>query len=173
MCFARFNLHFQSYIYLYKNPNSPYRYIEIVSLLIYWYWFISLLSFIPTYTQCFMYILVCYMATMLLHVQIALGHFGMPTEDYGPCEPFPARMLRTTMDIACPAWLDFFYGGLQFQIAHHFFPRMPRHNLREATYFVKQYASEVRLTHHVYGFVEGNTKVLNVLKNVALQFKMM
>ena len=52
------------------------------------------------------------MVTMPLHVQITLSHFGMSTENYGPSETFAAKMLRTTMDIACPTWLDFFHGGL-------------------------------------------------------------
>ncbi len=173
MCFARVNLQIQSYIYLYQNPNSPYRSIEIVSIFIYWFWYILLLSYLPTYTQCFLYTLISYMVTMPLHVQITLSHFGMSTDDCGPCESFPSKMLRTTMDIACPTWLDFFHGGLQYQAVHHLFPRMPRHQLRTASYFVKQFADEVGLTYHVYGFVNGNAKVLNVLKDVAMQIKLM
>lgn len=173
MCFARFNLQVQSYIYLFKYPNSPYRTIEFCTLFLYWYWFIYLLSCIPTYTQCFLYLFICYMVTMPLHVQITLSHFGMSTDDYGPCESFPAKMLRTTMDIACPTWLDFFHGGLQYQAVHHLFPRMPRHQLRKASFFVKQFAEEVGITYHMYGFVHGNVKVLNVLKDVAMQIKIM
>ena len=50
---------------------------------------------------------------------------------------------------------------------------MPRHQLRTASHFVKQFADEVGLTYHVYGFVNGNAKVLNVLKDVAMQIKLM
>lgn len=110
---------------------------------------------------------------MPLHVQITLSHFGMSTEDYGPNESFASKMLRTTMDIACPTWLDFFHGGLQYQVVHHLFPRMPRHQLRAASEFVQQFADEVGLKYHIYGFVSGNTKVLNVLKDVAMQIQLM
>ncbi|CAF0873204.1 unnamed protein product [Adineta ricciae] len=173
MCFARFNLQIQSYIHLFKHPNAPYRLIEVCCILAYWYWYLLALSYIPTYPQRFLYLLLSYMITMPLHVQITLSHFGMSTEDYGPCESFPAKMLRTTMDVACPTWLDFFHGGLQYQAVHHLFPRMPRHQLRPASYFVKQFADEVGLTYHVYGFVHGNAKVLGVLKDVAMQIKLM
>lgn len=173
MCFGRFNLQVQSCIYLYKYPNSPYRSIEILSLIIYLSWFLCLLSFIPTYTQRLIYIFISYMITMPLHIQITLSHFGMSTDDYGPGESFPARMLRTTMDIACPTWLDFFHGGLQYQVVHHLFPRMPRHNLRSASYFVQKFADEVGLKYHVYGFVCGNKKVINSLKEVGMQVKLM
>jgi len=50
---------------------------------------------------------------------------------------------------------------------------MPRHNLRAASHFVDQFAREVGITYHVYGFVNGNAKVLNVLKDVAMQIKLM
>ena len=40
--------------------------------------------------------------------------------------------LRTTMNVATPEWLDYIHIGLQFQIEHHLFPRLPRHNLRKA-----------------------------------------
>jgi len=40
------------------------------------------------------------------------------------------QQLRTTKDIECPQWFDWFHGGLQFQAIHHLFPRIPRHNLR-------------------------------------------
>jgi len=173
MCFARFNLQIQSYIYLFKHRNARYHSIEIFGILIYWFWFILLLSYIPTYTQAFIYLFLSYMVTMPLHVQITLSHFGMSTDDYGPVESFPSKMLRTTMDIACPTWLDFFHGGLQYQAVHHLFPRMPRHQLREASYFVQQFADEIGLEYHIYGFVHGNAKVLNVLKDVAMQIKLM
>lgn len=34
--------------------------------------------------------------------------------------------LRTTMNVDTPAWLDWVHIGLQFQIEHHLFPRLPR-----------------------------------------------
>jgi len=173
MCFARFNLQLQSYIYLYKYPRSPFRRIELFGIFIYWFWYSLLLFYLPTNFHRFMYIAISHTVTMPLHVQITLSHFGMSTEDRGPYESFPAKMLRTTMDIACPPWLDFFHGGLQYQTIHHLFPRMPRHQLREASQFVEEFAQEVGLKYHIYGFIRGNTKVLNVLKDVTMQIKLM
>lgn len=173
MCFARFNLQAQSYIYLFKYPRAAFRRLEIVGIVVFWSWFLLLLSCIPTSSERFIFALICNVVTMPLHVQITLSHFGMSTEEFGPCESFPSKMLRTTMDIACPTWLDFFHGGLQYQAVHHLFPRMPRHQLRAASHFVQQYADEVGLTYHIYGFVHGNAKVLGVLKDVAGQIQLL
>ena len=33
--------------------------------------------------------------------------------------------------MAAAVQMDWWYGGLQYQIEHHLFPRAPRHNLRK------------------------------------------
>ncbi|KAF9089087.1 Delta 8 Fatty Acid Desaturase [Mortierella sp. GBA35] len=73
------------------------------------------------------------------------------------------------MDVDCPTWLDWFHGGLQFQAIHHLFPRMPRHNLRRAQPYVKEFCDEVGLTYHIHGFAKGNSIVYSALKDVADQ----
>ena len=45
--------------------------------------------------------------------------------------------LRTTMNVATHPLLDWVHIGLQFQVEHHLFPRLPRHNLRKARALVK------------------------------------
>merc|ERR1719362_1708492 len=75
----------------------------------------------------------------LLHLQITLSHFSSPTHSgktYSEAneEHFIKQQLKTTTDWVCPKYFDWFHGGLQFQVAHHIFPRVPRHNLRKLTY---------------------------------------
>src|ERR1700722_16742450 len=93
----------------------------------------------------------------------------MSTDDLGPLESFPHRQLRTTTDVICPPWLAFLHGGLHLQVTHHLFPRLPRHNLMAASYFVKEFAEEEGLTYHEFGFRHGNGQVINVLRGVAEQ----
>lgn len=78
-------------------------------------------------------------------------------------------MFRTTMDVDCPTWMDWFHGGLQFQVTHHLFPRMPRHNLRKASGYVKEFCAETGLKYEVYGFGESNGRMLDRLAEVARQ----
>jgi delta8-fatty-acid desaturase len=107
----------------------------------------------------------------MLHVQITLSHWAMPTADLGPTESFPQRQLRTTMDVDCPPWLDWFHGGLQFQAVHHLFPRVPRHNLRKGQVLVREFCEKTQLKYQCYGFVQGNKIVLGRLEEVAKQVK--
>ncbi|KAK9710677.1 hypothetical protein K7432_008281 [Basidiobolus ranarum] len=169
LCFGRFNLYVQGLIFLLTDDYAPLRKWELVGMVFFFSWYSYLVSFIPTWGMIFMYIMISHVFTMMLHVQITLSHFGMSTDDHGPDECFASRQLRTTMDVDCPAWFDWFHGGLQFQAIHHLFPRVPRHNLRATQPFVEEFCEEVGLKYHNYGFVKGNGIVFGALRDVADQ----
>jgi delta8-fatty-acid desaturase len=173
LSFGRFNLHRLSFVYLFTAKNVRNRKLELTGITFFFIWFGTLLSTLPTWKIRLAYLFVSYMLTFPLHVQITLSHFGMSTEDKGPNEPFPAKMLRTTMDVDCPEWLDWFHGGLQYQAVHHLFPRIPRHNLRDCVPLVKQFCKEVGLHYYMYNFSTGNGVVLGTLKSVADQVVLM
>nr|GFC87928.1 delta(8)-fatty-acid desaturase 1-like [Tanacetum cinerariifolium] len=40
------------------------------------------------------------------------------------------KQTNGTIDISCSSYMDWFFGGLQFQLEHHLFPRLPRCHLR-------------------------------------------
>lgn len=178
---GRFNLYLLSWQYIFlgqgprKGPAWWHRYLEMVGQLFFWYWFGYLVVYrsIPTACQRLFFIAISHAITMPVHVQITLSHFAMSTADLGVAESFPQRMLRTTMDVDCPAWLDFFHGGLQFQAVHHLFPRVPRHNLRKCQGMVREFCEDVGIPYAIYGFREGNEKVLGRLEEVARQARLL
>ena len=59
------------------------------------------------------------------------------------------------------------------QVTHHLFPRLPRHNLKEASYFVKEFAKEQELEYAEFGFLAGNSEVQSTLRGVADQLRIM
>ena len=72
--------------------------------------------------------------------------------------------LATTMNVDCDPLLDWAHLGLQFQIEHHLFPRLPRHNLREARKLVRPVCEKYGLEYVEPGFVEGNVAMYSQLK---------
>ena len=176
---ARFNLYILSIHHLLLSPNtSPVswtRPTELAFMACYWFLFGYCLVWrsIPTWTLRIAFVLVSHVVTMPLHVQITLSHWGMPTADLGEGESFPQRQLRTTMDVDCPAWLDFIHGGLQFQAVHHLFPRVPRHNLRRLQFLVREFCAETGIEYKCLGFVEGNKEVLGRLGDIGRQAEML
>lgn len=69
--------------------------------------------------------------------------------------------------------MEFLHGGLHLQVTHHLFPRLPRHNLKQASYLVKEFAKEQSLEYAEFGFFEGNGEIRNTLRGVADQLKIM
>lgn len=178
---ARFNLYLLSWLHLLSSKSSSLgnssawwiRPAEITMMSCYWYIFGYLLVWctLPTWPIRIGFVLVSHIITMPLHVQITLSHWAMSTSDLGESESFAQRQLRTTMDVDCPAWLDWIHGGLQFQAVHHLFPRVPRHNLRRLQALVMEFCAETGIPYTLLGFVDGNKKVLGRLDEVGVQVK--
>lgn len=174
---GRFNLYRLSWEYLIlglgpkKGPAWWHRWLELAGQAFFWAWFGYGIIYkcIPSTSGRFAFIMVSHMITAPLHVQITLSHFAMSTADLGVDESFAQKMLRTTMDVDCPEWLDFVHGGLQFQAIHHLYPRMPRHNLRKAQKLVQEFCRESGIPYALYGFVDGNKEVLGRLGEVGKQ----
>ncbi|KAK9458729.1 fatty acid desaturase-domain-containing protein [Lipomyces oligophaga] len=181
LCFGRFNLYRLSWEYLLKGLGPRrgqaawIRWFEIGGQIFFWWWFGYKLVYqtLPSNGVRFAYVMVSHIVTMPVHVQITLSHFAMSTADLGVTESFPQKMLRTTMDVDCPTWLDFFHGGLQFQAIHHLFPRMPRHNFRAAQKAVIEFCDDVGIQYCIYGFVDGNKEVIGRLADIAKQASIM
>lgn len=175
MALARFNLYFLGWLHL-CSPRAQQmgsawwtRHLELAFMCCYWYLFGYLLVWctIPTWSDRIGFVLTSHVVTLVLHVQITLSHWGMPTSDLGPNESFPQRQLRTTMDVDCPPWLDWFHGGLQFQAVHHLFPRVPRHNLRRGQELVREFSEKSGVKYHCLSFVDGNKHVISRLEKIS------
>ena len=192
---ARFNLYRLSYAHLIglivypkkRNPFPWHFWLELIGLGVFYYWYTGVLRGIPDWSTRIAYVLITNIVPSPLHVQVSqqlhlfyywlspstfqlvLSHYSRPTADLGPTESFAARQLRTTVDVVCPPSLAFLHGGLHLQVTHHLFPRLPRHNLMEASLMVKKFAKEWDLEYAEFGFIRGNQDVRNVLRQVADQ----
>lgn len=170
MCVARINLFGQSIVLLLSNKAVPDRWQEIAGLIVYWIWYPLLVSCLPTWGERVMFVLSSFTVTALQHVQFTLSHFsgdvyvGPPTGN-----DWFEKQTAGTVDIVCPWWMDWFHGGLQFQVEHHLFPRLPRCHLRRISPIIMAYCKKHNLTYRSAGFLEANRKTLKVLRTAALQ----
>lgn len=177
LLFGRFNLYRLSWEYLLsdqaprKGPAWWHRWLELAGQVFFWTWYGYgvLYCALPGWRSRVVYLLVSHMVSSPLHVQITLSHFAMSTADLGVQESFPQKMLRTTMDVDCPQWLDFIHGGLQFQAIHHLFPQIPRHNLRRTQKLVLEFCRDTGIPYAIFTFVDGNKEVISRLGDVAKQ----
>ena len=172
MGLARYNLYVQSFLLVFSLPRGQNKYFEIFGLVFFWTWYIYLCSFLPSWTSLFIFVFVAHFLAGILHIQITLSHFSMETYHGHPLDAFKSSefllsQLATTMDIDCYPWLDFIHGGLQFQIEHHLFPRLPRHRLREAKVKIQELCRKHNITYRSKTFLEANLEIIQILKETA------
>jgi len=187
MAVGRWNLYVQGLIYLITQPDKThYRKTELLGILTYFLWVGALAFSMPTYLEGFLWIMTSHAVAGILHVQIVLSHWSMHAYEgrayTGPDDEWYITTMRTTMNVATPRYLDWMHIGLQFQVEHHLFPRLPRHNLRIARQMVKEVVAKhfpsgapetQRLfptgeAYHEPGFFEGNLEMWQSLKKAAL-----
>lgn len=68
------------------------------------------------------------------------------------------------------AFVDWFCGGLQYQVDHHLFPTLPRHNLKKAHELIHSFCKEWNVQYHEADLVDGTIEVLKHLSTVSDQF---
>lgn len=69
----------------------------------------------------------------------ASNHKGMLILDKESQMDFLLRQVLTSRNIKASPFIDFWYGGLNYQIEHHLFPNMARNKLKEAQQIVKTF----------------------------------
>lgn len=170
MCFARINLFAQSFILLLSKRKVPNRGQELVCLLVFWVWYLLLVSCLPNWGERIAFVIASFSVTGIQHVQFCLNHFSS-TVYVGPPSgnDWFEKQTRGTLNIDCPSWMDWFHGGLQFQVEHHLFPRLPRCQLRKISPFVKALCKKHNLPYNCASFWKANVLTCKTLRDAALQ----
>lgn len=170
MCFARINLWAQSFMLLSSNRKVPNRGQEIVGLIVFWIWFPLLISCLPGWGERMMFVIVSFSVTGIQHVQFCLNHFSSDVYMGPPMgNDWFEKQTGGTLNILCSSWMDWFHGGLQFQVEHHLFPRLPRGQLRKISPFVRDLCKKHNLPYNIATFTMANVLTLRTLRNAAIQ----
>lgn len=169
MCFARINLFAQSLILLLTKKRVPHRVQELFGVLVFWIWYPLLVSCLPNWGERLMFVVASFSVTGIQHVQFCLNHFSTNVYVGKPKgNDWFEKQTSGTLDITCPSWMDWFHGGLQFQVEHHLFPRLPRCQLRKVSPFVKELCKKHNLPYNTSSFWEANVMTIRTLRNAAL-----
>jgi fatty acid desaturase len=178
MFFARWNLYFQGVVRLALGDRTLAASLEAAALLFFFTWMGVLVAAVgrgeetlfAAFAARVVYLLICNGVAGILHVQISVSHFSQPTiktraTDEGVS--FLEAQLAGTLNITLPSGADFLFGGLQFQIEHHLFPRLPAEALRALQPRVRALAKAHGLAYNEATFSGANTKLYESLKATA------
>lgn len=104
----------------------------------------------------------------LLASVFAPNHKGMemPHGDDETKRDHLRKQVPTSRNIIGSPIVDFFMGGLNYQVEHHLFPSMPRPRLKDAQPIVEEYCHEVGVSYLKVGFVESYAQILRHLDDV-------
>lgn len=181
LCMARISWLMQSIQYqlLPVNPNvtSKRMYISEVSLLVVHHvLFLCLLWQIQTWPLIIAFALISQsLGGLFIGVVFTVGHNAMEvlTEEELRKTDFVRLQVKTTRDVD-PHWFtDWFCGGLNYQVEHHIWPTIPRHNLSKAAVFLKQFCDKHSIPYSSAGLIEGNRQVCQLLSTLSRKAKSM
>ncbi len=99
----------------------------------------------------------------------APNHKGMPIVPRTAKIDFLQRQVLMSRNVRGGVLVDFFLGGLNYQIEHHLFPSMPRPNLKLAQPAIRAYCASHDVGYTEVGLFESYGIVVRYLNDVGLQ----
>ncbi len=103
---------------------------------------------------------------MIMVSIFAPNHKAMPVLDKDSQLDFLRRQVLTSRNVIAHPVTDFWYGGLNYQIEHHLFPRLPRNKLREAQPIVKDFFRDHAIAYHETSVLQSYREILQHLHEV-------
>lgn len=161
-----------------ERKGLQYPILEKVGIVLHYVWAISLASgfgrFSLSYGLAYFLISTC-SCGFFLGIVFGLGHNGMETYDADARPDFWKLQVTTTRNIIGghgfpQIFVDWFCGGLQYQVDHHLFPTLPRHNLSKCHALVHSFCNEWGVKYHEADLVVGTGEVITHLSKVSNQF---
>src|SRR6266516_447029 len=104
---------------------------------------------------------------LYLGSSVAPNHKGMLILDKDSPMDFLRRQVLTSRTVKGSLLVDFWYGGLNYQVEHHLFPTMPRNKLRKAQAIVKAFCKEHAIAYHETTMLQSYREILYYLHKVS------
>ena len=96
----------------------------------------------------------------------APNHKAMPLLERDSKVDFLRRQVLTSRNVIAHPITDFWYGGLNYQIEHHLFPRLPRNKLREAQPIIRGFCLDHSIAYHETSVFQSYKEILQHLHEV-------
>lgn len=161
-----------------KLKGLQYPILEKLGITLHYVWMIAYCSsmgtFSPLYSIMLFMIATC-SCGQFLAIVFGLGHNGMATYDAKTRPDFWKLQVTTTRNVIAghgfpQFFVDWFCGGLQYQVDHHLFPTLPRDKLPRAHKLVESFCKEWGVQYHEADLVDGTMEVLKHLQTVGNEF---
>lgn len=150
------------------NNKVRYPVLEPLSMVVHTAVYLGILFYFMNPWQAVVFLLVhqalfgVYLASVF-----APNHKGMLLVDKDSDLDFLRQQVLTSRNVKAHPFVDFWYGGLNYQIEHHLFPSMPRNNLGKAQKIVRQFCEERGIPCHETGMLGSYREIIQYLHVVS------
>ena len=152
------------------RKNMAYPILEKIGLIAHYAWLLYILSFMPLPTAVAYFLISQTSCGLFLALVFGLGHNGMAVYPANQRPDFWKLQVTTTRNVTSNWFVDWFCGGLQYQVDHHLFPMIPRHNLKVVHQMVEAFCKEHDMHYHEADMFVGTKEVLQHLSSVSVEF---
>lgn len=152
------------------KKKMAYPGLEKLGLALHYAWLFAVMSYMPLLNAIAYFIVAQTGCGLLLALVFGLGHNGMAVYPADQRPDFWKLQVTTTRNVTSTPLVDWFCGGLQYQVDHHLFPMLPRHNLKKVHVLVESFCKEYELSYHETDMITGTMEVLNHLNRVSIEF---
>ena len=152
------------------NDKMRLPFLEKAGLVVHYSALLFIMSYLPLAQAITFFLVAQTSCGLFLALVFGLGHNGMAVYQADERPDFWKLQVSTTRNITSTPFVDFFCGGLQYQVDHHLFPSLPRHNLRKAHELVESFCKAQGVTYHETDMIVGTKEVLSHLSEVTREF---
>ncbi len=157
-----------SVLYLAAKKANNYLLTEVLLLALHFIWYFGLLYYALGFWGMLAFAVV-HQALFGLYMGsvFAPNHKGMLTLEKDTQMDFLHQQVLTSRNVISHPFIDFWYGGLNYQIEHHLFPGLPRNKLRDAQKIIRPFCDKYQISYHETGFFESYREILQYLGEVS------
>jgi len=165
LCFARMAWAVKSVAYSHEKGRTE----EVIAIGLHYTW-LSYLLLQMSFSHALMFFVVSQgLGGLLLAAAFSVNHNGMDVlpERTQATMDFHTLQAVTSRDVTGGAWIPWYMGGLDKQIEHHLFPRLPRHNLEATRSTIRNFCNKHNIRYHSTDFWTATAETVQRLVKVS------
>ena len=152
------------------QKNMRYPILEAAALILHYAWLGAIMYNMRAVNALLYFMVAQTSCGLFLAIVFGLGHNGMSVYPADQRPDFWKLQVSTTRNITSSPFVDWFCGGLHYQVDHHLFPQLPRHNLKKVHELVESFCKEQGVQYHEATMYDGTIEVLQHLSAVSSEF---
>ena len=161
------SMHVYAVYVLFKDPPVR-RWAELALIAAHWALYIGLpLYFLGPWATLIIVLVRQSLSGFYMASVFAPNHKGMLVVDDESQLDFLHQQVLTSRNIQAHPVVDFWYGGLNYQIEHHLFPTVPRNNLRQLQGIIKGFCHERGIPYYETTMLRSYQEILVYLHEIS------